>query len=58
MGKVDEDPNVHGMIGGMIALGFAWVAWKFDHPFVAVIIGIIGGLLLIGSLIVAVKEDS
>lgn len=58
MGKVDEDPNVHGMIGGLIALGIAWVAWKFNHPFVSVIAGIIGAFLFISSLIMAIKEDS
>ena len=58
MGNVDADPHVHGMVGGLIALGIAWVAWQFDHPFVCVISGIIGAFLFISGLIMAVKEDS
>ena len=58
MGKVDEDPHVHGMVGGLIAFGVAWVAWQCNHPFVSVIAGIIGAFLFIGGLVMAVKEDS
>ena len=47
MGKVDEDPAVHGGVGGLIAIGIAYGAWKFDHVWICVIAAIIGIFLLV-----------
>lgn len=52
-GKVSDDPGVHLGSAGLLVLGFAWMAWAFDHAQIAVIAGIIGILCLIGGFVIA-----
>lgn len=46
-GKVDDDPAIHGGVGGLIAIGIAYCAWKLDHVWICVIAAIIGIFLLV-----------
>lgn len=56
-GKVDDDPAIHGGAGGLISLGIAYGAWKFDHVWICVIAAIIGIFLLVTSFAAPSKDE-
>lgn len=47
MGKIDEDPNVHGCALGIFLILTGLVLFEFDHPVIGCALMIIGAIFVL-----------